>query len=326
MAYMNIRFGKLRTSLVGRHVSDARRALRGQKASLNGVARIVDNVESRLAGSRRFATARFSAWLRARFGYPPADMGGKPREHVFVFRGYSASCAIQPDVGLSPAHLRISQEEKFMLKIHHLGHSQSERVVWLCEELSVPYELEKYTRDPVTRLSPQELKALHPLGAAPLIEVDGMLLAESAAIVEFILARYGRGLFQLGPDHPDFASYLYWLHFANGNLQPVMGRSMIVERCGLAPGHPVQTSVQERLDKVLALLEARLAQNDYLAGSEFTAADIMSVFSLTTMRLFRAVDLTPYPNILAYLQRIGARAAYQRAMVKGDPDLTPMLT
>ena len=213
-----------------------------------------------------------------------------------------------------------------MLKIHHLGHSQSERVVWLCEELSVPYELEKYTRDPVTRLSPQELKALHPLGAAPLIEVDGMLLAESAAIVEFILARYGRGLLQLGPDHPDFAYYLYWFHFANGNLQPVMVRAMIVERCGLAPGHPVQTSVQERLDKVLALLEARLAQNDYLAGSEFTAADIMSVFSLTTMRLFQAVDLTPYPNILVYLQRIGARAAYQRAMVKGDPDLIPMLT
>jgi glutathione S-transferase len=213
-----------------------------------------------------------------------------------------------------------------MLKIHHLGHSQSERVVWLCEELGVPYALEKYTRDPVTRLSPPELQALHPLGAAPLIEVDGMLLAESAAIVEFILSRYGRGRLQFGPDHPDFATYLYWFHFSNGNLQPVIGRSMIVERCRLAPGHPIQTSVQERLDKVLALLEARLGQNDYLAGSEFTAADIMSVFSLTTMRLFQAIDLAPYPHILAYLQRIGARPAYQRAMAKGDPDLIPMLT
>ncbi|MFL9911211.1 glutathione S-transferase family protein [Paraburkholderia sp. RL17-337-BIB-A] len=213
-----------------------------------------------------------------------------------------------------------------MLKIHHLGHSQSERIIWLCEELGVPYELKKYTRDPVTRLSPPDLKALHPLGAAPLIEVDGMLLAESAAIVEFILARYGRGRLRHGPDHADFASYLYWFHFANGNLQPVMGRSMIVERCGLAPDHPVQTSVQGRLDKALALVDARLAQNDYLAGSEFTAADIMSVFSLTTMRLFHPVDLAPYPNILAYLQRIGGRAAYQRAMAKGDPDLTPMLT
>ena len=213
-----------------------------------------------------------------------------------------------------------------MLKIHHLGHSQSERIVWLCEELDVPYELEKYTRDRVTRLSPPELKALHPLGAAPLIEVDGMLLAESAAIVEFILARYGRGRLRYGPDHPDFAPYLYWFHFANGNLQPVMGRSMIVGRCGLAPDHPVHTSVQERLDKVLALIEARLAQNDYLAGSEFTAADIMSVFSLTTMRRFHPVDLAPYSRVLAYFQRIGGRPAYQRAMAKSDPDLTPLLT
>ncbi|MFT3773453.1 MAG: glutathione S-transferase [Minicystis sp.] len=212
-----------------------------------------------------------------------------------------------------------------MLKVHHLGHSQSERVVWLCEELSVPYELVKYTRDPVSRLSPPELKARHPLGAAPLIEVDGMLLAESGAIVEFILARYGRGRLRHGPDHPDFASYLYWFHFANGNLQPVMLRSMTVGRCGLAPDHPVRTSAQGRLDNVLALIEARLAENDYLAGSEFTAADIMSVFSLTTMRLFHPVDLAPYPSIRAYLQRIGGRPAYQRAMAKGDPDLTPML-
>ncbi|XXT21082.1 glutathione S-transferase [Sorangium sp. So ce429] len=213
-----------------------------------------------------------------------------------------------------------------MLKIHHLGHSQSERILWLCEELGVPYDLEKYTRDPVTRLSPPELKALHPLGAAPLIEVDGMLLAESAAIVELILARYGRGRLRHGPDHPDFASYLYWFHFSNGNLQPAMLRSMIVGRCGLAPDHPVQTSVQGRLDQALALIEARLGQTDHLAGSEFTAADIMSVFSLTTMRLFHPVDLALCPNILAYLQRIGARPAYRRAMAKGDPDLTPMLT
>jgi glutathione S-transferase len=144
-----------------------------------------------------------------------------------------------------------------MLKIHHLGHSQSERIVWLCEELGVPYELAKYTRDPVTRLSPPELKALHPLGAAPLIEVDGMLLAESGAIVEFILARYGQGRLRHDPDHPDFAAYLYWFHFANGNLQPVMGRSMIVGRTGLAPGHPVQASVQGRLEKVLASASAR---------------------------------------------------------------------
>ena len=213
-----------------------------------------------------------------------------------------------------------------MLTIHHLGHSQSERILWLCEELGVPYELKRYERDPVTILSPPALKALHPIGAAPVIQDDGLLLAESAAIVEYIVVRHGGGRLRLGADHADFAAYLYWFHFANGNLQPVFGRAMMVGRAGLAPGHPVLAAVQGRLDRVMALVEARLGEVDYLAGGEFTAADVMSVFSLTTMRLFQPLDLLPYPNILAYLQRIGARPAYQRAMAKGDPDLTPMLT
>ncbi len=213
-----------------------------------------------------------------------------------------------------------------MLTIHHLGHSQSERIIWLCEELEIAYELKRYERDPVTILSPPALKALHPLGAAPVIQDDGLLLAESAAITEYIIVKHGGGRLRLGPDHPDFASYLYWFHFANGNLQPVIGRLMMVRRAKLAPDHPIQIAVQDRLDRVMALVEARLAEALYLAGEEFTAADIMSVFSLTTMRLFQPMNLQPYPSILAYLQRIGARPAYRRAMAAGDPDLTPMLT
>jgi glutathione S-transferase len=213
-----------------------------------------------------------------------------------------------------------------MLTIHHLGHSQSERIVWLCEELDLPYDLKLYERDPVTILSPPELRAIHPMGAAPVIEDDGLLLAESAAIIEYIIAKHGEGRLRFGSDHADFSHYLYWFHFANGNLQPAFGRMMIVNRVGLPPDHPVQMAMQGRLDRVIALVDARLADARYLAGSEFTAADIMSVFSLTTMRLFQPVDLEPYRNILTYLQRIGARPAYQRAMAKGDPDLTPMLT
>ena len=212
-----------------------------------------------------------------------------------------------------------------MLKIHHLGHSQSERIVWLCEELELPYELVHHTRDTVTRLSPPELKALHPLGAAPLLEDGDLLLAESAAIVEYTIVKHGGGRLKPGPEHADYAAFLYWFHFSNGNLQAVMGRMMMVTRAKLPADHPVQMSVQGRLDKVLALVEARLGEATWLAGSEFTAADIMSVFSLTTMREFQPVELKPYPNILAYLQRIGARPAYQRAMAKGDPDLMPML-
>lgn len=211
-----------------------------------------------------------------------------------------------------------------MITIHHLGHSQSERILWLCEELGIPYELKRYARDAVTRLSPPELKALHPLGAAPLIEDGDLLLAESAAIVEYLIAVHGGGRLKPGPDHPDFAPFLYWFHFANGNLQPVMLRRMTLGRA-LPADHPVLTATQERLDKVLALVEERLGQVPYLAGNEFSAADIMSVFSLTTMRLFMPIDLAPYPSVRAYLKRIGERPAYRAAMAKGDPELTPLL-
>lgn len=212
-----------------------------------------------------------------------------------------------------------------MLKIHHLGHSQSERIVWLCEELGLSYDLQHHTRDPVTRLSPPALKALHPLGAAPVIEDGDLLLAESAAIVEYLIVKHGGGRLKLGPDHPDYAAFLYWFHFSNGNLMPAMGRLMMVSRANLPADHPVLVSVQGRLDKVMALVEARLGEAPYFAGDEFTAADIMSVFSLTTMRLFQPMDLAPYPHVRAYLQRIGERPTYRRAMAKGDPDLVPML-
>ena len=212
-----------------------------------------------------------------------------------------------------------------ILKIHHLGLSQSERIVWLCEELALPYELVRYTRDAVTRLSPPELKALHPLGAAPLMEDGDLLLGESAAIVEYIIVKHGGNRLKPGPDHPDYAAFLYWFHFSNGNLQPVITRLMFVKRVEPAADHPVQAALQGRLDRAMAHVEARLGEVPHLAGREFTAADIMSVFSLTTMRHFQPIDLAPYPNIRAYLQRIGERPAYRRAMAKGDPDLTPML-
>ena len=213
-----------------------------------------------------------------------------------------------------------------MLTIHHLGKSQSERIIWLCEELAIPYELKLYIRNPVTMLSPPELTALHPLGAAPVITEGELVLAESGAIIEYIIAKHGGGRLALGPMHPDFAQYLYWFHFANANLQAHMGRNMILRRIDLAPDHVVLGAAKGRLERALGLVEARLTHADYLAGIEFTAADIMMVFSLTTMRIFLPFDLSPYPHIKAYLRRIGDREAYQKAMHKGDPDLTPLLT
>jgi glutathione S-transferase len=213
-----------------------------------------------------------------------------------------------------------------MLTIHHLGVSQSERIIWLCEELELAYELKHYERHPVTRLSPPALVALHPLGAAPVITEGDLLLAETGAIMEYIIAKHGDGRLALGADHADFAQYLYWFHFANGNLQPNMGRNMVLRRLDLAADNPVLLAMKGRLDRVLDLIETRLGDADYFAGSEFTAADIMMVFSLTTMRVFLPINLVPYPNILRYLQRIGGREAYQRAMRKGDPGMKPLLT
>ena len=213
-----------------------------------------------------------------------------------------------------------------MLTVHHLGRSQSERIVWLCEELALPYELKRYERDPVTLLGPPALKALHPLGTAPVITEGDLVLAESGAIIEYLLARHGDGRLTPAVDADEFPTYLYWFHFANGTLQPSMGRTMSLRRLDLAANNPTLLAVQGRLKHALTLIERRLGEADYLAGNTFTAADIVTVFSLTTMRLYLPLELSPYPNILAYLQRIGQREAYQRAMQKGDPDLAPMLT
>ena len=213
-----------------------------------------------------------------------------------------------------------------VLTVHHLGRSQSERIVWLCEELGLDYELKRYDRDPVTLQAPAAYKALHPMGTAPVVTDGELVLAESGAIVEYIIAKYGEGRLQLPSDHADFADYLFWLHFANGSLQASLGRSLVVRRLDPAPDHPMALLIKGRVDRALGTLDARLADASYLAGSEFTAADIMTVFCLTTMRTFVPVDLGPYPNVLAYLRRIGGREGYRRAMQKGDPEMTPLLT
>lgn len=213
-----------------------------------------------------------------------------------------------------------------MLTVHHLGRSQSERVVWLCEELGIAYELKRYERDPETILAPPEYKALHPMGTAPVITDGDTVLAESGAVLEYIIAKHGAGRLALKPDHRDFADYLHWFHFANGTLQAVMGRNMVLRRLDPPADHPMVVSTKARLERALAVVEVRLGGALHFAGDEFTAADIMNVFSLTTMRSFMPVDLAPYPAILAYLRRIGARDAYRRAMRKGDPDMAPLLT
>jgi len=213
-----------------------------------------------------------------------------------------------------------------MLTVHHLGKSQSERIVWLCEELQIPYELKRYARDSVTMIAPPDYKALHPISAAPVITDGDLVLAESGAVVEYIIAKYGNGRLALNSAHRDFAQFLYWYHFANGTLQAAMGRSMILNRLKLVDDNPILLATKGRLDRAFNLVDARTREVEYLAGTEFTSADIMIGFSLTTMRYFMPYDLGRCPNIVRYLARIGARPAYRRAMEKGDPGMALLLT
>jgi glutathione S-transferase len=210
-----------------------------------------------------------------------------------------------------------------MLTVHHLGVSQSERIVWLCEELDIPYDLKRYDRVPPGRgMGPPEYKALHPLGTAPIITDGAVVLPESGAIIEYIIGKYGAGRLAVAPDAPNFADYLFWLHFANASMLPSQSAAI---RAG-DDESPRAQFMRARSDRAWNLIEARLGQAAYFAGDELTAADIIMVFGLTTMRAFVPRDLAPYPNILAYLQRIGARPAYRRAMQKADPQMEPMLT
>ena len=210
-----------------------------------------------------------------------------------------------------------------MLTVHHLGKSQSERIVWLCEELGIPYDLKCYARAPL--LAPPDYKALHHIGAAPVITDGDLVLAESGAIVAYIVAKYGGGRLVPTADDAGFAPFLFWFHFANGTLQAVMGRCMILNRLKMPDDNPVLVAQRERLDRAFDHVEARLGEADYFAGAEFTAADIMMGFSLTTMRYFLPYDYARLPHLRAYLKRIGGRPAYRSAMEKGDPGMALLL-
>jgi glutathione S-transferase len=212
-----------------------------------------------------------------------------------------------------------------MITVHHLGVSQSERVVWLCEELGIPYAMRRYDRDPITRLAPADYKALHPMGIAPVITDGDLVLAESGAIVEYVIARYGNGRLAIDPQRPNFADYLFWFHFANGTMMPSEMSGVISTMLGLAEGNPIVTILKQRSERAFSLIERRLGDVPYFAGDEFTAADIMMLFPLSTMRAFTRRDFSSCPQIRAYLARIGDRPAYQRAMTKGDPGMAPML-
>ncbi|KAJ5148402.1 hypothetical protein N7526_001754 [Penicillium atrosanguineum] len=198
------------------------------------------------------------------------------------------------------------------LTIHHLGRSQSERIVWLAEELGVKYDFVFHKRDPI--FSPQSIKDLHPAGTAP----NKVVLAESGAIIDYIIAAYGEGCLGRTPkDGDEYVHFLEWYHWANASLQPALFRVLMTRRLSNDP-EAVHVKVgAAKLERALEMVEARLGETgSYLAGNDVTAADIMAVCTLTTMRGFCPIefDIQKHKNILAYLKRVGDRPAYQKAM------------
>jgi glutathione S-transferase len=199
-----------------------------------------------------------------------------------------------------------------MLTVHHLNNSQSERIVWLCEELGVPYDLKLYART-AEGAAPPEYKALHPTGTAPIVTDGDFALAESGAIIEYIARRHGGGRLILGPEHPDFADFLFWFHYGNGSLLPAYMMNSVATRLGSKP-------LSRRVDIAFALAEARLGDVTWFAGNDFTTADIMMAQPLGFDPAFTGADLAAFPNIRAYLARVAERPAYRAAIAKAEPE------
>jgi glutathione S-transferase len=205
-----------------------------------------------------------------------------------------------------------------VITIYHLDTSRSERIVWLMEELGLEYKLELFQRND-NGSAPDALREIHALGKAPVIRDGETVLAESGAIVDYIVHRYAGDRLAVTPAAQEYARYIYWFHFAEGSLMSLLILALVIGRVPEANASPVRTRVLERMKQTLLFIDSELAQATYFAGSAFTAADVMMTFPFTTMRHFLNYDLAPYRNILAYLQRIESRPAYQKAMALAGP-------
>jgi glutathione S-transferase len=207
-----------------------------------------------------------------------------------------------------------------MITIHHLGVSQSDRIVWLMEELGLPYELKWYDRG-ADFLAPEELREVHPAGTAPVITDGDLVLAESTAIVEYISQRYGDGKLSVSVSDPDYPHYLYWMQF-NNNLQSVLFTKIAFQSAGgdAEADNMMMKTTLRREEGIYRALEERLGEADYLGGPAFSCADIMSAFNLTSLTMLgaRAID-DSLPNTKAYLERITTRPAYLKAMAIAGP-------
>ena len=218
-----------------------------------------------------------------------------------------------------------------MIVVHHLNNSRSQRVLWLLEELELPYEIQRYQRDPKTMLAPPALRRVHPLGKSPVLSDGDVTVAESGAIVEYLVEQYGKGRLIPPPDTPERRRYTYWLHFAEGSAMPPLLMKLVFDQVRRARmpffAKPIARGIADKvsaafiapnLKNQLDFMDAELTATPWFAGSEFTAADIQMSFPVEAAAARGGLDATR-PRLMGWLTKIHARPAYQRAIERGGP-------
>ena len=220
-----------------------------------------------------------------------------------------------------------------MIVVHHLNNSRSQRVLWLLEELGLPYDIKRYQRDAKTMLAPPELRAIHPLGKSPVLTDGNLTLAESGAIVEYLVEMYGNAdsCATLSPEHgtPEYLRYRYWLHYAEGSLMSPLLLKLIFDKIESSPmpffakpiakaisGKTKSSFITPQLKTHLDYLEAELGKSTWFVGNEFSAADIQLSFPIEAAAARGGLDASR-PKMMDYLKRIHARPAYQKALERG---------
>ncbi len=217
-----------------------------------------------------------------------------------------------------------------MIVLHHLEHSRSQRVLWLLEELGLPYEVKHYKRDRKTMLAPPELKQVHPLGKSPVVSDGDVTVAESGAIIEYLIEAHGKGQLRPKAGTPEWRRYVYWLHFAEGSAMPPLLMTLVFDQVkaksplivkpvakGIADT-VMKAFVKPNIDGQLAYMEAELSTRPWFAGDDFSAADVQMSFPVEAAAARIGLD-ERYPRLQDWLERIHARPAYHRALAKGGP-------
>ena len=219
-----------------------------------------------------------------------------------------------------------------MLTVHHLNNSRSQRVLWLLEELAVPYEIKHYQRDAKTMLAPPELRKVHPLGKSPVVTDGNATVAETGAIIEYIIARYGEGRLVPKESTADRLRYIYWLHYAEGSAMSPLLLKLVFDRIASSPmpffAKPVvhtivkrvmDTFVGPQLKTHIDYMESEVARSPWFAGKQFSAADIQMSFPIEVAKQRVGFDASSRPNLCAFLERSHKRPAYKRALERGGP-------